>query len=168
MKRWLLITFQVLSIGVLVLIIAWGGPEAWRQISSGDRTYILFSFMLLGLASIVSTIRFQLIARSTTGQSLAPWTRFYYLTMTIRALGDSAFHKVDKLMDVSYGGVRIISPQKISPNTDLSITILLEDYKLKFIAQVKRCEDHGSEYDLGLQFITISKKNLKRLYQMIK
>ena len=86
MKRWLLITLQVLSVGLLALIIVWGGPEAWKQVSSGDRTFILISFMLLGLASMVSAVRIQLIARSTTGKSLAPWTRFYNMNMTIRAL----------------------------------------------------------------------------------
>ncbi len=87
MKHWLRLGLQLLSLVLFALLLLWGGPEAWRQVVTGDRTHILLSFMLLGLASIVSATRLLVITRSITGRPVASWSRFYYLNMTTRALG---------------------------------------------------------------------------------
>jgi PilZ domain len=91
------------------------------------------------------------------------------LNVTFRILGDANLLKIIKILDISYGGLRILSAQKLESDTDITVTILLDDYKLRFIAQVKRSTilpDNTCE--VGLQFVTISKKNLKKLYQLIK
>lgn len=87
MKRWFRLGFQLVSLILFGLVLAWGGPEAWQQVTSGDRQFFLISLLLLGFASMVSAVRLKLIACSTTGQALAPWPRFYHLNMTTRALG---------------------------------------------------------------------------------
>lgn len=87
MKRWLRLGLQLISLGLFGLVLVWGGPEAWQQVAAGDLEYILVSLLFLGFASMMSAVRLQLIARSTTGRALAPWPRFYYLNMTTRALG---------------------------------------------------------------------------------
>jgi uncharacterized membrane protein YbhN (UPF0104 family) len=87
MKRWLRLGLQLISLVLFGLVLLWGGPEAWQQVAAGDLGYILISLLFLGLASMMSAVRLQLMARSTTGRELAPWPRFYYLNMTTRALG---------------------------------------------------------------------------------
>lgn len=87
MKRWFRLGFQLVSLALFVLVLLWGGPEAWQQVAAGDRTFILLSLLLLGFASVVSAVRLQLVSRSVAGQDLAPWPRFYYLNMMTRALG---------------------------------------------------------------------------------
>ncbi len=87
MKRWLRLTLQLLSLGLFGFILWLGGPDTWRQILSGDRRNILISFLLIGLAGMLSATRLQLMARSVAGRGLASWRRFYYLSMTTRALG---------------------------------------------------------------------------------
>jgi uncharacterized membrane protein YbhN (UPF0104 family) len=87
MKRWLRLALQLLSLALFGLILVWGGPAAWQQILAGDYRYILASFILMGATTILSATRLQLIARFLAGRDLAPWSRFYYLNMTTRALG---------------------------------------------------------------------------------
>jgi uncharacterized membrane protein YbhN (UPF0104 family) len=87
MKRWLRLGLQLISLVLFGLILVWGGSEAWQQVAAGDLEYILVSLLFLGFATMMSAARLQLMARSTTGRELAPWPRFYYLNMTVRALG---------------------------------------------------------------------------------
>jgi uncharacterized membrane protein YbhN (UPF0104 family) len=87
MKRWIRLGLQFISLVLFGLILIWGGSEAWQQVAAGDLESILVSLLLLGFATMMSAVRLQLIARSTTGRELAAWPRFYYLNMTARALG---------------------------------------------------------------------------------
>lgn len=87
MNRWLRLLLQLLSLALFGLILWWGGPEAWRQILSGDRRSILFSFLLLGVAAVFSAVRLRLISGALAGIELAPWRSFYYLNIAARALG---------------------------------------------------------------------------------
>ncbi len=87
MKRWLRLGLQLISLALFGLVLVLGGPEAWQQVAAGDVKYILISFLFLGFTSMMSAVRLQLIARSSTGRGLAPWSRFYHLNMTTRALG---------------------------------------------------------------------------------
>ena len=87
MRRWLRLGLQIISLALFGIVFLWGGPEAWAQVANGDRSYILISFMLLGIAGMVAALRLKIIACSVTGKNLASWSRFYYLNMTIRAIG---------------------------------------------------------------------------------
>jgi uncharacterized protein (TIRG00374 family) len=89
MRRWIRLVLQLLSLVLFGLIFWLGGPEAWQQILAGDREDILAAFLLIGLVSMLSAARLRLLARSLAGQELASfsWRRFYYLNMTVRALG---------------------------------------------------------------------------------
>ncbi|MBU0703757.1 MAG: flippase-like domain-containing protein [Chloroflexi bacterium] len=86
-KRWLRLALQLLSLALFGLILWSGGWEIWQQILAGDRWALLAAFLWTGLANALSATRLQLVARSLAGQELAPWRRFYYLTMTACALG---------------------------------------------------------------------------------
>jgi hypothetical protein len=86
MKRWLRLGLQLIGLALFGLVLILGGPEAWQQVAAGHLEHILISLLFLGFASMMSAVRLQLIARSTTGRVLAPWPRFYHLNMTTRAL----------------------------------------------------------------------------------
>lgn len=87
MNHWLRLALQVASLALFVLILVWGGPDAWHQIAGSDPRCFVISLLLLGAASMLSAARLQIIARSMAGHPVAPWTRFYYLSMTTRAIG---------------------------------------------------------------------------------
>lgn len=87
MNPWLRRGLQVVSLVLFGLILWWAGPEAWRQVASGDPTHLVIALLLLGLATMVSAARLQLVAVSIAGLALPNWSRFYHLTMTTRALG---------------------------------------------------------------------------------
>jgi hypothetical protein len=86
MKRWLRLGLQLISLVLFGLVLVWGWPEAWQHVSASDLEYILVSLPFLGFASMISAVRLQLIARSSTGRELASWPRFYYLNITTHAL----------------------------------------------------------------------------------
>jgi uncharacterized membrane protein YbhN (UPF0104 family) len=87
MKRWLRLALQLLSLMLFGIILWLGGLEAWQQILAGDLEDILPSFLLTGLAGMLAATRLRLIATSVAGRELSSWRRFYYLSMTARALG---------------------------------------------------------------------------------
>ncbi len=91
------------------------------------------------------------------------------LDISMRELGQPQVVPIKKILDLSYGGIKILSNHKIDINADIAITIKLDDYKLKFIGEVKRCETNDNQnYEIGIQYITISRKNLNKLYQLLK
>jgi uncharacterized membrane protein YbhN (UPF0104 family) len=87
MKRWLRLVLQLLSLALFGLIFWLGGPEAWRQVLSGDLRGILPAFLLSGMAGMLAATRLRIIAGSVAGREMPSWCRFYYLNMTARALG---------------------------------------------------------------------------------
>jgi hypothetical protein len=87
MKRWLRLLLQLLSLLFFGLILWWAGPDAWRQILTGDPKHALIAFLLLGVATVLSATRLQLVAHALAGRQLGSWQRFYYLNMTARAIG---------------------------------------------------------------------------------
>jgi uncharacterized protein (TIRG00374 family) len=87
MKRWLRLAWQLASLALFGLVLYLGGPEAWEQVQRGDTGNLLISLLLLGLASMLSATRLQLVAHAIAGRRLASWPQFYHLNMTTRALG---------------------------------------------------------------------------------
>jgi uncharacterized membrane protein YbhN (UPF0104 family) len=87
MKRWLRLVLQVLSLALFGLILWLGGSTAWQQIAAGAPKHVLAAFLLIGIASMLSAARLQLITCSITGRELTPWRGFYHVNMTARTLG---------------------------------------------------------------------------------
>lgn len=87
MKRWLRLLLQLLSLLLFGLILWWAGPDAWRQVLTGDLKHVLIAFLLLSAATVLSATRLQLVTHSIADRRLAPWQHFYYLNMTARAIG---------------------------------------------------------------------------------
>lgn len=87
MKRWLRLLLQVLSLVVFGLILWLAGPDAWRQVIAGNPTHVLTAFLLLSTATVLSTVRLQLVVQSLAGQRIGSLRRFYYLSMVARAVG---------------------------------------------------------------------------------
>lgn len=87
MNRWLRWGLQLVSVLLFGLILWWAGPDAWQQVVTGAPKHLILALLMLGLASMASAARLQLIAIGIAGQRLPAWPRFYHLTMTTRALG---------------------------------------------------------------------------------
>lgn len=112
MKRWLRWGLQLLSLLLFALLLVWAGPEAWHQVATGNPKHLLFSLLLLGLASMVSAVRLQTIAGSIAEQPLPGWPRFYHLNMTTRALGLIIPRSLSTLAGKSLGLVAFGLPLK--------------------------------------------------------
>jgi len=87
MKRWLRLAWQVFSLALFALVLVLGGPQAWQQIRTGAREFIVIACLFFGIASAVSAIRLQTVARATTRRRLASFREFYHLNIVARALG---------------------------------------------------------------------------------
>ncbi len=87
MKRWLQWALLLLSFGLFGIIVWYAGPEPWRQLLLADRRTLLLAFCVHGSASMVAAIRLRFLTQSITGRRQPAWRRFYYLTMSARALG---------------------------------------------------------------------------------
>lgn len=87
MNRWLRWGLQLVSLVLFGLILWWAGPDAWRQVASGDLEHLFVALGMLGLAGMLSAARLQLVAVSIADVPLPAWPRFFHLTMTARALG---------------------------------------------------------------------------------
>lgn len=87
MKRWLQWTLLLLSFVLFGGIIWYAGPEPWQQLLLADRRTLLLAFGVHGSASMVAAVRLRFLTQSITGRRQPPWRRFYYLTMSARALG---------------------------------------------------------------------------------
>lgn len=87
MNRWLKIGLNVLSVGLFLFILWWGGVEAWQTILAGDHTPLLFAFGVYGVAGWVSGWRLRVIANGVSKRDLGTWRRFYQINMSARALG---------------------------------------------------------------------------------
>jgi uncharacterized membrane protein YbhN (UPF0104 family) len=82
---------HILGLGLLVGIIWWGGPEAWRQVSQGEPGPIFIAFLLTGIANMLSAVRLRLVVQAaspgTPPGTPLPWRRIYYLTMVANTAG---------------------------------------------------------------------------------
>lgn len=87
MKSRIKLVIQIISLLGFAFIVIWGGPSAWQQVALGDFKFMLIAFFALGVATMISALRLQLISRSISGQTLAPLTRFYSLNMFVRVIG---------------------------------------------------------------------------------
>lgn len=87
MKRWLQWALLLLSFGLFGVIIWYAGPEPWRQLMLADRRILLIAFCVHGSASMAAAARLRFLTQSIQGSRQPPWRRFYYLTMSARALG---------------------------------------------------------------------------------
>jgi uncharacterized membrane protein YbhN (UPF0104 family) len=86
-KRWLRLALQLLSLALFGLILWSGGVEPWEQIMHSASEDVLVAFLLVGAATVLSATRLQIMVHSMVGRELAPWSHYYYLNMTARALG---------------------------------------------------------------------------------
>ena len=87
MKRWLRPAWQVFSLALFALVLVLGGPEAWQQIRSGTIEFIVIACLFFGVASAVSAIRLQTVARATIQRRVASFREFYHLNIVARAFG---------------------------------------------------------------------------------
>lgn len=87
MKHWLQWALLLLSFGLFGVIIWYAGPEPWRQLLLANRSILLIAFCIHGSASMVAAARLRFLSHSVLGTQQPPWRRFYYLTMSARALG---------------------------------------------------------------------------------
>jgi uncharacterized membrane protein YbhN (UPF0104 family) len=78
---------HIVGLVLLVFIVWWGGPEAWRQVSQGKPGPILVAFLLTGLANILSAVRLRLVVQAASPGTRLPWRRIYYLTMVANTAG---------------------------------------------------------------------------------
>ena len=86
-KRWGRAALQVISLLVFILILWAGGAEAWQQLVTADRSYLLLAFLFHGSVGMVAAARLRLVSQALSGRELASWRHFYHLNMTARALG---------------------------------------------------------------------------------
>lgn len=87
LRKRLRLIIHILGLALLVLIIRWGGPEAWREVSQGKPGPILVAFFLTGIANMLSAVRLQLVVRAASPGTPLPWRRMYYLTMVANTAG---------------------------------------------------------------------------------
>ena len=87
MKRWLQWALLLLSFGLFGVIVWYAGPEPWQQLLLADRRILLIAFGVHGTASMVAAARLRFLTQSIQGTPQPAWRRFYYLTMSARALG---------------------------------------------------------------------------------
>jgi uncharacterized protein (TIRG00374 family) len=87
MKRWLGRLLRLASLLLFGLILWWAGPDAWRQVVTGNVEHVLIAFFLLSTATALSATRLRLVTHSLAGQQLGSWQRYYYLNITARAIG---------------------------------------------------------------------------------
>ena len=87
MNRWLRLGLLLLSLLIFGLILWQAGPETWAVIWQGNRTMLLVSFCMHGLAGVASASRLLWLTRASTGQRTISWRRIYTLNWTARALG---------------------------------------------------------------------------------
>ena len=104
-----------------------------------------------------------------------------------RLLGTSVRAPIDRLVDVSAGGLRFLCKARFEENTFVDVLLVIGGYKLKFIGQVVRVgeAEGGSRPSLAsaglsaipggaglldhfLSFQTISEKNLRKLFSLVK
>lgn len=78
---------HLLGLVLLVGIIWWGGPEAWRQVSQGEPGPIFIAFLLTGIANMLSAVRLKLVVQAASPTTPLPWRRIYYLTMVANTAG---------------------------------------------------------------------------------
>ncbi|MCI0395291.1 MAG: flippase-like domain-containing protein, partial [Chloroflexi bacterium] len=89
MSRWLRLGLHVAGLVLLVGLLWYAGPAAWRQVLAGEWGAILVAFLLTGLANMLSASRLRLVSRSgnLSGSPPVAWRRYYHLTMVANALG---------------------------------------------------------------------------------
>lgn len=78
---------HILGLVVLVGIILWGGPEAWRQVSQGKPGPIIAAFLLTGVGNMLSAVRLKLVVQAASPGTRPSWRRLYYLTMAANTAG---------------------------------------------------------------------------------
>lgn len=87
LTRWLRPALQLVSLLLFVGLLWYGGAETWRQILDSDYRLLLVAFLWTGLSNMVSAYRLQVVGEALAGRRIAPWSRFFQVNMTARALG---------------------------------------------------------------------------------
>lgn len=87
MNRWLRLALLLLSLLLFGLILGWAGPETWRVVWQGNRTYLSIALLMHGVAGVASASRLQWLIRGAAASSNISWRRIYALNWTARALG---------------------------------------------------------------------------------
>jgi hypothetical protein len=90
-----------------------------------------------------------------------------------RAAGLKVFSKHEEPIDVSRGGVRVFSDEKLSIGDRLTMELFLKDQpSVTFDAEVAWIEPLGSgepcKYDVGLKFLHLSPDNEALLAQVLE
>lgn len=87
MKKGIRISFQVLSILLFVVLLWWAGLDPWKKIVHGDLQAILWGFLFLSAATVISAIRLRSVTRAMSDEILPSLVTFYYINIIARALG---------------------------------------------------------------------------------
>jgi len=91
------------------------------------------------------------------------------LDMSFRRLISSDFQEIDSAADVSFGGMKFFAPQKVPIGEDIDVRINFKNSVIRYIGNVKRCQKtENGLYEFGIEFVTISGKNLYRLKHIIE
>ena len=90
------------------------------------------------------------------------------MTIGIKSLTETARTEIKTLEDLSYSGVKIFSPKPFKVGDDLNIQIHWYRERLNIIATLHRCEKVDQHYDLGLEFVTLSKQDLKHIHGILQ
>jgi len=83
-RRLLLLVF---SVALFAAILWFGGMESLRTVLLGDPRLYLLAFAMSGIVAGLSGWRLQTLVRASTGESVAPWRRFFHVNMTAVAMG---------------------------------------------------------------------------------
>lgn len=87
MKRWLWLALQLASFALFALLLWLAGPESWRQVFSGDLSYVVLAFLFTGAAQMLSAERLRIVGRSVSRRPVASWREIYHVAMTAQLLG---------------------------------------------------------------------------------
>ena len=92
------------------------------------------------------------------------------ITVNVKLLNDHlAKTKIKAIEDISYAGIKVISPAPFKVGDDVSIQIYRNEKKEchNIVATLRRCEKKQMDYDLGLEFVTISKQDLQNVRKIL-
>jgi uncharacterized membrane protein YbhN (UPF0104 family) len=88
LRGWLRPLLQLFSLLLFAGLLWYGGAETWRQILESDYRLMLVAFLWLGVVTMVSAYRLQVVAEAVAGDGGGVgWSRYFYVNVTARALG---------------------------------------------------------------------------------
>ena len=91
------------------------------------------------------------------------------LDVSFRRLNTNTFIRIHHIADMSYGGMKFYTESRISVNEEIEVRLNLSDYIMRMIVAVRRCsQSEDNLYETGVEFITISGKNLRMLTKVLE